>query len=401
VVLSRESVEKQRWRKVMKHASAFVALTAIAIVLGCGSHKKEGDTAADPDVSDPVPDGVDTVLDVPEDSTDDTGDAVDAGPDAPPGVRPVDILVVVDDSFSMSEEQSLLMAGFPTLVGGILDPSAGETPVEDLHIGVVGTDMGTGGYTVSTCSDPVDGDDGVLRHEPGSSVTGCDATYPTFLGYASATPDSTAIDWIVKGFECIATLGIDGCSFEQPLESSRKALVDHADGPNAGFLREDSILVILYLSDENDCSVDPENPGFFDPADDSLGPLGTRCAFHADLLVAVSTYVTALGALRATPGDLILGFIVGVPQDAACEGTGDAIAACLDHTDMVEVVDTTDPNRLRAVCASSASGSATPGRRFVELAQAFGARAHVESICDASFTPTMSWIVDRIQDLID
>ena len=43
-------------------------------------------------------------------------------------------------------------------------------------------------------------------------------------------------------FACLATLGTGGCGFEQQLKAVRKALTIHADGANAGFVRDDSLL---------------------------------------------------------------------------------------------------------------------------------------------------------------
>jgi hypothetical protein len=258
----------------------------------------------------------------------------------------LDILVVVDNSMSMAEEQANLAASFPVLIEDLLDPpvdpGSGEPlyrPVTDMHIGVVSTDMGTGGYGVETCSDPIDGDDGILLHRPSTSVSGCDAAYPTYLSYESEEPDPEQISWISKGFGCIATLGINGCGFEQQLKAAAKALIDHRDGVNAGFLRADSFLVILFVTDEEDCSVAPGSEGIFDTMDSSLGHMNLRCFHHPYMVELIDKYIDAFGTLRSDPDRLFLAFLVGVPQGDACEGHGDEIPGCLEHPDMVEQVD--------------------------------------------------------------
>jgi hypothetical protein len=268
----------------------------------------------------------------------------------------VDILVVVDNSMSMAEEQANLAANFPILVSSLLDPpdSDGDTvpdhvPVRDLHIGVVSTDMGTGGYSVETCPDPIDGDNGELQHHPNPSVGGCDATYPTYLSYESEEPDATQIDWISRGFGCIAVLGINGCGFEQQLKAAAKALIDHRDGVNAGFLRNDSILTILFVTDEEDCSVKPGSEGIFDTMD---------------------------------------------------SGFGNEIPTCLDHPDMVEEVDPVSMTRLVPSCVTS-TGEAYPPRRFVQIAQQFGERALVHSICTSDFTPAIQGLTDKLHEIVD
>jgi hypothetical protein len=325
----------------------------------------------------------------------------DVVPDGPGIVRPVDMLFVVDNSMSMSEEQARMTEAFPALIAGILDPPPPTRPVTDLHVGVVSTDMGTGGYELETCPDPVDGDDGVLLHEPSDDVTGCESSYPPFLGYASETPDPGAIDWIGTGFACIASLGIDGCGFEQQLKASIRALIDHHDdGMNAGFLREDSIVVVVYLSDEDDCSVAAGNEGIFDSTDSSLGHLALRCFNHSYMLENVMTYIEGLQSIRPTSPDLLAAFIVGVPRGATCEGQGDDIFECLMHEAMEEVVDTGSMTELLPACEALDAGTrATPARRFVQVAQDLREQAFVQSICSPDYGATVEWLMGRIGDL--
>jgi hypothetical protein len=364
----------------MKSLKSPAIMAAVSIALGCGSTAKfTGDARTDTGV--------------------DTGpDTVDVTPDGPGIQRAVDILVVVDNSMSMAEEQARLVENFPKLIEGLLDPATDDEPVTDLHLGVVSTDMGTGGYTVDTCHDPVDGDDGILQNNPTSLITDCEASYPEFLSYDSDTPDADLISWLTLGFACIATLGIDGCGFEQQLEAARKALIDHAEGPNSGFLRPDSILAVLFLSDEDDCSVAAGQERIFDVTDSSLGGMNLRCHNHPEMLVPHTSYRTDFGSLRANPVDLLLGFIVGVPQDDVCEGSGNRLGECLDHPDMHERVDPVSGNRLVPSCESSGAGTqAYPARRFVEVAVDFGAQSYVQSICDTDFSPTVDWLMTSIQ----
>lgn len=375
----------------------FITVAIVSLTVACSTHfKVDGDATDAP--SDPVedasPDAVTDGMDVSPDLE------PDAEPDVTIIVRPVDILFVVDNSMSMVEEQMRLAEQFPMLIAGILDPAEPTRPVTDLHAGVVSTDMGTGGYEVAGCPDPADGDDGVLQHTPSSTVSGCDTAYPPYLEYAYETPDSAMIDWISTGLRCIATLGIEGCGFEQQLKASVRALVDHRDGANAGFLRPDSILAVVFLTDEDDCSVAAGQDGIFDPLDSTLGVMGLRCFNHPEMIESVSVYVEIYGELRPTPEDLLLGFIVGVPQDPACEGTGDTISACLAHGDMTEEVDPVTMSSLLPACEAFDAGTrAAPARRFVQVAQGLGGQAYVQSICDRDFVPTVEWLMGRIGEL--
>jgi hypothetical protein len=333
------------------------------------------------------------------DSTSETADTSDVAPDGPPLGRAVDILIVMQDSSSMGMAQGQMAGAYPGLVQGLL-ASTGHEPIHDLHIGVVSTDLGTGGYMVSSCPDPIDGGNGELLHVPNPAVGGCEATYPTYLFYEERTPDAARIDWVSTGIGCIATLGTDGCSWPQAFKAAGKALVDHRDGVNAGFLRYDSVLVVIFVSDQNECSVAPGSEGIFDVTDSSLGTMGLRCFNNPLMIQPLDMYSTLFSGLRTSPGDLLLAFVVGAAQDPACEGAGDAIGGCLDLPAMAEQIDTSTSHSLLPSCGSSSSPSATPARRYVELAQHFGAQAYVQSICDTDYSPTTGWIVERVLAIV-
>ena len=71
---------------------------------------------------------------------------------------------------------------------------------------------------------------------------------------------------------------------------------------------------------------------------------------------------------------LLLGFIVGVPREGPCEGSGDRLASCLEHTDMIERVDPVSMTRLVPSCAST-DGEAYPPRRFLRTKKTFSFRS--------------------------
>jgi hypothetical protein len=77
----------------------------------------------------------------------------------------VDILFVIDSSCSMTEEQMILTEQVDQLVLGLISPAdPSVTAIEDIHLGVVTTDMGTHGFSVQTCTNPFGGDDGLLQN---------------------------------------------------------------------------------------------------------------------------------------------------------------------------------------------------------------------------------------------
>ena len=68
--------------------------------------------------------------------------------------------------------------------------------------------------------------------------------------------------WIERGdadaktqFACAANVGLDGPPLEMPLWATQLALGERVDdGTNEGFLRDDALLGIIVISDEDDCS---------------------------------------------------------------------------------------------------------------------------------------------------
>jgi hypothetical protein len=318
---------------------------------------------------------------------------------------PVDLLVVVDNSGSMSQEQDNLARNLPRLIQDLLsppvDPETGDLvrhPVLDLHVGVISTDMGAGGHAWEPCTEPVHGDDGVLRSTPDASTSRCGGPFPRFLSYESEWPREAEVDQLAHDFGCIANLGTDGCGFEQPLGSLMRAIEQtRHGGPNSGFLREDSILAVLILTDEDDCTVidGPEGAYLFDPG--FAGPGGGTnlvCVMNPDRLEPLENVVGWLRELRPVPEYLVLGFIVGVPPGSECEGYGHEIGSCHRHPEMITTTESLGG-------CDSITGETYPAWRLVALAQMLGPQAYVQSICSDDYWPALSSLHDRLVVRID
>lgn len=336
-----------------------------------------------------------------------------------PGEVAVDLLVVIDNSQSMHDEQVNLANNFEHLVRSLTSPADedgdGEpdhAPVTDLHVGIVSTDVGAlGAPDVSSCSGA--GDDGILVSAPRTSdVAGCAAQYPAFLSY---DPDGTGQDVLRTpeeldhAFQCLAMLGIDGCGYEQQLESMARALDARGEGPNRGFLRDDSILAIVLLTDEEDCSVRPDDPSSIDLfANRAFGTPNLRCFRHgAPYLTPVDAFVDRLVALRADqPGKLVFAGIVGIPLQTSC-GLTDMdetdFACVLAEPDMQQVEDSAGDG-LEPACRVEGLAEADPARRIVEAIAGVdraGGSGIVRSICEADFGPAMEAISRLIQRQFD
>ena len=322
----------------------------------------------------------------------------------------VDILVVVDNSGSMQQEQEALAANFPRLIAELMLPSSPEhNAVTDLHVGIVSTDLGSAGYALPTCGGGAlgyeFGDDGMLRHTPSPAVGGCAATYPLYLSRVRDQADYP-LGRMAEDFRCLATLGTSGCGFEQQLEAARKALVEHgrSGGVNDGFLRPDSILAVLWVTDEEDCSV--ADSAILDPGRGDLGHYNLRCYLHQELLKRVDGMLNELQALRSNPRDFVVAMIAGVPFEgtdgAICQGRGDELGGCLGLPIMQYAVDPAAPASILPACVHpSGWGHALPGRRFVEAATRIGKQATVYSICNDDWRPAIDGVLDLIQGSMD
>lgn len=375
-------------------------------------------------------------------------------------VDKVDVLFVIDNSGSMSEEQVKLSKQLPRLVrvlaSGDLDgmPNAdGQpdfTPVSSLHLGVVSSDMGVNGRAVHGCgatsfraddtrvgenreanqSKPR-GDEGLLLSSGAVAVAGVNIEVTKMSVPAIAArpecanlgvqrflefdPAKNSVDDVALKFGCIAELGVNGCGFEQQLESMWRALAPSTDnsfsggstgqgipaGFNAGFLRDDAVLVVIVVSDEEDCS-SPDtsrdlvyNTATTDPS--GLSPANVLCARNPNALHNVNRYIAGLKSLKqpAYQDRIIFAGIVGVPTATNTNGKSfDEILALPDMKVEEEV--SNGQLRLRAACMDPNAGRADPARRMVEVAKGFGAKGVITSICEDDYGPALSAVIDQI-----
>jgi hypothetical protein len=345
---------------------------------------------------------------------------VDAIVPPPSTAPPVDILFLVDNSNSMLEEQVSLKERFPELVdsltsgevGGRADVVRSFPPVDDIHLGVVDTDMGAGGFLVPTCAESNFGDDGLLRTRGDVSAGGCSSRYPSFLQFRAGDPPGA----FAADASCLASLGTGGCGFEQPLEAVLKALTPststttffmgtrgHGDVENAGFVRPDSILAIALLTDEDDCSA--SDPMLFDPESPLyVGDLNLRCFQWQVALYPADRYVEGLISLRPDPSRLVFMPIAGVPVDLTLDRDRTRFGAILADPRMQEQVDPSMPSRLLPSCNVPGRGLAFPPRRIVTVARDLdraGAQVSVGSICQSDYSAPIRALVNRIADAIE
>ncbi len=242
--------------------------------------------------------------------------------------------------------------------------------------------FGPGYYCNKPSSSPSDW--GCLP-DPGTS--GCPAGLPAILQGAD-----------LAHFRCNATVGViqHKCfKYEQGFEAARLAL--DVTGPNSqqamDFLRPKAHLAIVFVTDEDDCSVAPGqqiHEDFYDTC--AVGEAKRRLEAqghtveldHPALLAAtlttddggplvpVAEYVDFFKSLKPDPSMVTVAAVTGHSDDPAeliayVESKGDK-RACYKQTSLCE----------------TSLGKTDWGSRYVQLVEAFGPRGVLASLCDAS-----------------
>ena len=181
----------------------------------------------------------------------------------------VDLLLVVDNSASMSEKGKALAASVGTLIKSL-------AATNDMHIGVIDTSLGTFGGDVCANGGTTNSLAHLHTNGPGGAVAGA---AQGFLSYsAGGSIDATVAD----AQELVLGVGQTGCGLEAQLESAYRFLVQPdpwlkvnttngvatLDGLDTDllaqrkkFLREDSLVAVVMLTDEDDSGVDPLSIG--------------------------------------------------------------------------------------------------------------------------------------------
>jgi hypothetical protein len=159
----------------------------------------------------------------------------------------VDILFVIDNSCSMSEEQAALTGNFSSFI------QFADAQALDYRIAVVTTDVegevfgGTACPASLTAMRPR----GLPQGACGYFADGNEST--SNPDWRLITPDEQPSP--EAAFVAIASQGIDGSGTEQGLQAAYQALsAPLITGWNSGFLRPDAYFALIFLSDEEDQS---------------------------------------------------------------------------------------------------------------------------------------------------
>src|SRR5436190_20313388 len=215
---------------MMRAPGVRLALAAIAVALtaGCGGRALRSDGGGGGDVAPFVP------------------------------TRNVDILFAIKNAGSTRSTDVNLLSNFPAFMTA-LATSPGGLP--SLHVAVITPDLGAGDGSLTGCA-IVGGDGARFQYAARGTCTstGLNAG-ATFIEYDQGFQNYAGN--LADVFTCIADVGDVGCYLGQPLRAITRALgADGAPPPveNQGFLRTDAFLLVVVVSDEDDCSV-PEGSG--------------------------------------------------------------------------------------------------------------------------------------------
>jgi len=362
--------------------------------------------------------------------------------------RAVDILFVIDNSGSMGVEQGTLAANFPAFIDVLEAQQFGAS----YRIGITTTDA-QGTLRVSSCRERLfefvfDDFAGTFIDE---QEAGCLASCAHET--VSTTPSEVATDgvsvprpWIEKtvgrtnlaggitiadAMRCAGPQGINGSGFEAPLESMYDVL--EAEGNSLGFVRDEALLAVVFVTDETDCSMPSENaelllsdagkalwtdpeaptsgacwkagttctggPGIYDechPVDKGIDGQPTD---DDPILYPVQRYVDAVTELssakaaRGGTGQVLVAVIAGVPLD-------------YPETGMMIYQDSDFPefNTEYGIGPSCGRGTETPTSppgippvRLAQFAEQFATdERNLFSVCAGDYTVALQQIVDAL-----
>jgi hypothetical protein len=333
-----------------------------------------------------------------------------AGPDAAPQctapgpTRKLDILFVIDDSGSMQQEQAALATHFPEFMQ-VLKSIEGGLP--DVHIGVISSDMGTGGYPFADCHG-LDGDGGALQNAPFIGDPACPVPRDKYISDTLSADGTTRVKnydgTLEDTFACISRLGTLGCGFEQHLESMRRAL-DPANDTNTGFLREDAYLAVVFIADEDDCSA--ADTGLFDPDNGALGPptsfrcteFGVTCD-EGDLIRTAGAYTNCRPRV-SSPNMRDPQEYVDFLKSLKCDQSRIIVSGIIGDVSPVTVaLDTSGRPNLQPSCENATTGMASPGIRLRYVLDQFPNRSTVTSICNADLSPALVQLAELLADVV-
>lgn len=172
-----------------------------------------------------------------------------------PEPQKLDVLFVIDNSSSMKEEQEGVARELTAFIDEL---KKGGGVAQDFHVGVITTSVYQHAYYAQTppyhFNRTYSGQSGKLQPVPDADVDG-----GVVLGTGTERLLRGDDPALVAKFARLVQQGIQGSGQETPFEALRLALFELDKiplemGGNGGFLRDDARLLVVILTDEDDCS---------------------------------------------------------------------------------------------------------------------------------------------------
>ena len=386
--------------------------------------------------------------------------------------KDVDILFVIDNSGSMGEEQENLSENFGRFIEVLEDPEVkanyrlGITTTDDSNYWCKGAGVSapeSGQFVLSSCLGRLDdfyfsGDD---TNAESACTNFCELDnieiQPTVT---DEDPNPAKRPWIeniegatnlpegvttTQAMQCFGPQGINGCGFESHLESMWKALklAQNSNQDEFGFLRDQAILSIVFVTDEADCSFNRDNQNivfgeegvgnqvFWSLPDVQQSPssavcwnAGVSCDFSLEMDQCHSVNLDVEGnetddedAMALYPLSKYTTFVQQLEDDKKVINPGQevlvaAIAGVPDNYDEVGLItyaegpNANDPESFQAKfgigegCTSSVA-EAVPPVRLKEFAENFLVGEddnNLFSVCNESYAPALDAIANSIRD---
>ncbi len=288
----------------------------------------------------------------PNGSGDDDDDMppIDAGGIDAPDVtseacRKMDLIFIIDDSGSMSQEQGNLATNFP-MFANVLNTYVTTTGEELDYRAAITTTGITATITTQIpttppfppfppITTPQSGDDGEFRQSCGMTRRWLERTDPN----------------MPSTFACAADVGTSGPGIEMQLRAAQLAAMP---ATNPGFLRDDALLGIVILTDEDDCSHTAT----------TFTTTGDACDGDPNLQMPAEV-IASLDQIKGDRGRWAAAVIAGQTN---CE---------------------------------SSFGTAVEGERLKQFAQQAGANVVFGDICGGDLAPVLAQALDTFQAACD
>jgi hypothetical protein len=273
----------------------------------------------------------------------DAGENTDIDASVTEQCRRMDLVFVIDDSGSMQEEQDNLSANFPEFANVLNNYRLGTGEELDYRAAITTTGI-TANYTI------------VVPPIPGfpplppimQSQSGADGKFRQTCGMTRPWLERTDPN-MATTFACAARVGTGGPALEMPLRAAELAVQENV---NPSFLREDALLGIVIITDEDDCS---RRASSFETA-------GDECATNGDTNVdAVQSFIAGFDQRKGDRGRWATAVIAG---PAAC---------------------------------SSSFGMASDAVRLKQFVQQTGDTAVFGDICQGNLAPALQQALETFQ----